>query len=133
MHSPGSGLDSPTSSSRKSWSSGSVFLSAMSAWYEETPEGPSPPLAPQMMDIPSDYGVITYPKEMPSQWPDGKQRAKYVLTRYVPGSLKTRCMSFLTLGVNKDYSQMEFVVEDTDEEGAFWNPYRESPPARLPS
>lgn len=46
----------------------------MSAWYDDTPEGPPPPLAPQMMDIHCDYGVINHSKEIPTQWPDGKAR-----------------------------------------------------------
>lgn len=46
----------------------------MSAWYDDTPEGPPPPLAPQMMDIHCDYGVINHSKDIPTQWPDGKAR-----------------------------------------------------------
>lgn len=49
-----------------------VFLSVMSAWYDDTPEGPPPPLAPQMMDLQCDYGVLNHAMPMPS-WPDGKQ------------------------------------------------------------
>ena len=95
----------------------------MSAWYDDTPEGPPPPLAPQMMEFQCDYGVLNHATAVPPLWPDGKQELIDVFTCQV---VKDAVCVIFPLGVNGDYSQMEFVVEDTDEAGAYWNPYRES-------
>lgn len=63
---------------------------------------------------------------MPSTWPDGKQELADISCRVTCQVVEGAVCVFSKLGVNGDYSQMEFVVEDADAAEAFWNPYRES-------